>query len=213
MVELALVLYYPTKQKLQLCIPNGVNCTIIPNNASKMDVTKTDETIGSDFWLTICLFSSILLQYLLSFSTTTTFPPSGLFGFGSTICWSPWILGLQGLLLAVWTRNAGGGITATFQGGVPTTAAWFRKRISQCSKSLETEFTCLRLGPVLIVLELVPLTLRKLKDDNKAREIQIFCKSSRYPLTPCTPPGGGTGGFSKMARVPEVENFFEQINT
>ena len=138
-------------------------------------------------------------QLLLSTpTTTTTFPPSGLFGFGSTICWSPWILGLQGLLLAVWTRNAGGGgITATFKGGLPTTAAWFRKRISQCSKSLETEFTCRQLGPVLIVLELVPLTLQKLKDDNKAREVQIFCKSSRYPLTPCTPPAGGQGAFPR----------------
>ena len=31
---------------------------------------------------------------------------------------------------------------------------------------------CLQLRPVLIVLELAPLTLRKLKDDNKTREIQ-----------------------------------------
>ena len=41
---------------------------------------------------------------------------------------------------------------------------------------------CRQLRPVLIVLELGPLTLRKLKDDNKTREIQNLRKSTRYPL-------------------------------
>ena len=54
--------------------------------------------------------------------------------------------------------------------------------------------------PVLIVLELAPVTLRK-KDDNKTREIQNLRKSSQYPL-----PRGGKGGLSKMVGVPEGEN-------
>ena len=37
---------------------------------------------------------------------------------------------------------------------------------------------CQQLRPVLIVLELAPLTLRTLKDDNKTREIQNLLKSS-----------------------------------
>ena len=50
----------------------------------------------------------------------------------------------------------------------------------------------LQLRPVLNVSELASLTLRKLKDDNKARKIQNLRKLSRHPL-------------SKMARVPEGE--------
>ena len=55
---------------------------------------------------------------------------------------------------------------------------------------------------VLIVLELAPLTLRKLKDDNKTREIQNL----QNPLLP--PPRSGEGGLTKMARIPKGENLF-----
>ena len=65
--------------------------------------------------------------------------------------------------------------------------------------------SCLQLRYVLIALELAPLTLRKLKDDKKTREIQNVKKSSQPP-----PPGRGNVGISKMARVPEGENFFSR---
>ena len=61
---------------------------------------------------------------------------------------------------------------------------------------------CLQFRPVLIVLELAPLTLRKLKDDKKTREIQNLRKIILTPPPPPNP-GGGKGGLSKMAQVPE----------
>ena len=48
---------------------------------------------------------------------------------------------------------------------------------------------------VLIVFELAPRTLRKLKDDNKTREIQKFTE----------------WGLSRMAQVPEGEGCFIYI--
>ena len=48
---------------------------------------------------------------------------------------------------------------------------------------------------VLIVFELAPRTLRKLKDDNKTREIQKFTE----------------WGLSRMAQVPEREGCFIYI--
>ena len=69
---------------------------------------------------------------------------------------------------------------------------------------------CLQLRPVLIVLELAPLTLRKLKDDKKTREIQNLRKIILTPPPPPNP-GGGKGGLSKMAQVPEGEGCFIYI--
>ena len=56
---------------------------------------------------------------------------------------------------------------------------------------------CQQLRPVLIVLELAPLRPRKIKD-NTNRENSKFS----HP-----PPPQGTGGVSKMARVPKGEIF------
>ena len=61
-------------------------------------------------------------------------------------------------------------------------------------------FSCRQLRHVLIVLELAPLALRKLKDDNKTRGIQ---KSTPFP------PGRGERWLSKMARAPEGEIFLD----
>ena len=62
---------------------------------------------------------------------------------------------------------------------------------------------CLQLRPVLIVLELAPLTLRKLKDDKKTREIQnlLYAKSSQ--LTPTHAPPGGWKGDSPVPKMAE----------
>ena len=60
---------------------------------------------------------------------------------------------------------------------------------------------CQQLRPVLIVLELAPLTLRKIKKTTKPPgRIQKLQKCSRPP-----PPGQGEVGISKMAQVPEGE--------
>ena len=56
----------------------------------------------------------------------------------------------------------------------------------------KTVKSCLKLRPVLVDLELAPLTLRKLKDDNKTREIQQLRKLSRHPLPPPRPGDRGT---------------------
>ena len=71
--------------------------------------------------------------------------------------------------------------------------------------------SCPQLRPVLIVLELAPLTQRKLKYDNKTHKIQKFMHIISIPCTP--PPSGGEGGLSKMAQVPKGEKFSPATST
>ena len=52
---------------------------------------------------------------------------------------------------------------------------------------------CQQLRPVLMVLELASMTLRKLKDDNRAREIQNILQI----ISILPSPGGGKGDFPR----------------